>query len=415
MVAPSEETARPRKRILVVSNLYPPAVVGGYERECAEVVEFLRETHDVRVLTSRTVKNATGDVIPTLPFVGRPLAGRVLAAPLALAAARATRRSLAEFRPDVVWIWNGARIPHTALRILEEQGVPVLWRVCEHWFGRLYSGDPFLRHLLPVGSPRRLSPIRLLARLWNLHPALRLNLARRRAAAISWNSDALRRMTPVPSSFDVRFERTIYPATSQAESLAKVERSPDEVPLIAFVGRLEPAKGPEIAIAALAALRRRHGTTARLELAGDVPSQSRLELLAEAHRLGVADSVVLAGPLDRSALADLLGRAHVVVIPPVWDEPFGLVAVEAAYARVPVVSARSGGLVEILREPEEALFFDKGDVEGCADALDAVLKDTAGSAARVEAAFGRAQFFSLGRYLQETAAFLDGSLEVLTR
>ena len=41
-------------RILVISNLVPPAIRGGYEVECAAVCEYLRTNgHDVRVLTSR--------------------------------------------------------------------------------------------------------------------------------------------------------------------------------------------------------------------------------------------------------------------------------------------------------------------------------------------------------------------------
>jgi len=41
-------------RILVVSNLFPPVVRGGYEMICADAVEHLRERHEVTVLTGRS-------------------------------------------------------------------------------------------------------------------------------------------------------------------------------------------------------------------------------------------------------------------------------------------------------------------------------------------------------------------------
>ncbi len=65
-----------------------------------------------------------------------------LLAPLhSLRAAVTTRRVLRRFRPDVVYVWNGSMIPQVAIRIAQTHGAPVLFRVCEHWFGSLYDGD----------------------------------------------------------------------------------------------------------------------------------------------------------------------------------------------------------------------------------------------------------------------------------
>ncbi len=61
-----------RLRILVLSNLYPPAVIGGYEIECDTVVTHLRESHEVLVLTSRMDRRSVAPergVSRTLPFL----------------------------------------------------------------------------------------------------------------------------------------------------------------------------------------------------------------------------------------------------------------------------------------------------------------------------------------------------------
>jgi glycogen(starch) synthase len=94
-----------------------------------------------------------------------------------------------------------------------------------------------------------------------------------------------------------------------------------------------------------------------------------------------------------------------VVVPAIWAEPFGLVPIEAAAAGVPVVVSRSGGLVEGLREPDEALFFPIGDVSACASAVADTLVDESATAARVVRARARARELGPDRYLAETAAF----------
>jgi glycogen(starch) synthase len=56
-------------RLLVITDLYPPIAFGGYERTCAELVDGLRERHEVTVLTSDLRRNAA----PELAWVRRDL------------------------------------------------------------------------------------------------------------------------------------------------------------------------------------------------------------------------------------------------------------------------------------------------------------------------------------------------------
>ena len=56
-------------RLLVLTDLYPPIAFGGYERACSELVDGLRERHEVTVLTS----DLRRDSAPRLPWVRREL------------------------------------------------------------------------------------------------------------------------------------------------------------------------------------------------------------------------------------------------------------------------------------------------------------------------------------------------------
>ena len=401
-------------RILVVNNIYPPVVVGGYEVECHDIVEHLREQHEVTVLTSvRGAGEAPGEreVLRRLPFV--PYSRRsVLESPLhAVRAVRVMRSTLAEVRPDLVYVWNGAQLPYAALRVAECSGVPLAFRVCEHWFGGMYRSDLFLGRLLPGGRGLWGAWSRVV-RLANRHPELRFELERTSRVAVCWNAEAVRDATPVPPTMRAAHEALIYPANSRVDAFAGIERRPPaDPPRLIFVGRLDALKGAEVAIRALALLRERHGLPATLLLAGDGPR--RAELLALAQELGVAEHVDLPGPLRGDALFDAVSAASAWIIPSVWAEPAPLVCTEAALSRVPAVLSRVGGIGEMLHEEEHALFFDKGDHVGCAAALARTLADPAATAARVDRAFDRGKELSFEPYLVAMDRFLEEAVAAL--
>ena len=125
---------------------------GGYEVECHGVVEHLRRAHDVTVVTSTQGDGDEPHVRRLLPWSEDTRAG-VLRAPLAsLRATRVVARVLDDVRPELIWVWNGAGVPYVALRDLHRSGIPVAYRVCEHWFGGIYDQDLLLRFVLGDGA-----------------------------------------------------------------------------------------------------------------------------------------------------------------------------------------------------------------------------------------------------------------------
>ena len=97
-----------------------------------------------------------------------------------------------------------------------------------------------------------------------------------------------------------------------------------------------------------------------------------------------------------------------------WEEPFPLVTIEGALARVPLVAADVGGIGEGMHDGEHALLFARGDARGAADALASTLRDAGGeTAARVVRAYERAQTFRLGPYLDEQERFVEDAYEAL--
>jgi glycosyltransferase involved in cell wall biosynthesis len=402
-------------RILFVSTFYPPVALGGYEVECAGVAERLGERHEVSVLTSSARRDQAGrepGVRRELTLLSADARGALRAPAAALAAVGAARRALA-WRPDLIYAWNCSSIPQAAVRVLADSGVPLAFRVCEHWFGGLFTNDQYLRELLPgerdPGRRAWAGACRALNRL----PALRLEPLAPVRAAISWNAVALERMVTTPAFVQPVLERVGHSVPRYGDVYAAVERAPAPVPEIAFLGRVTPYKGLGVAIEALALLRDGAHPDARLVVIGPEDPDYGAKMRGLAERLGVAGAVSWEGQRTPEQSAAILARAHALIVPSVWDEPFPLVTIEGALAHVPLVAADVGGIGEGMHDEEHALLFDRGDAGGAAAALVRVLAENGETAARVERARARAEEFRIGPYLDEQERFALDAREAL--
>ncbi|HUG52097.1 MAG TPA: glycosyltransferase family 4 protein, partial [Vicinamibacteria bacterium] len=143
----------------------------------------------------------------------------------------------------------------------------------------------------------------------------------------------------------------------------------DGPPCVLFVGRLVAAKGPLDAVAAW----RRSGLPLPLVVAGTGPLRPAVE----------ASGADVRGWVPHRELPALLRRARALVMTPRWQEPFGIVGLEALAFGVPVVSWDSGGIREWHPGPLPAW----GDVEALAAALRDAVK--APAPAPGTAGFGR--------------------------
>jgi glycosyltransferase involved in cell wall biosynthesis len=123
---------------------------------------------------------------------------------------------------------------------------------------------------------------------------------------------------------------------------------------LVYIGRLDRQKGIDTAIRALARLPQE----ATLSIWGTGDDGYVAEMRALAESLDVAGQVVFHGWADPAALRSIYRETDVVVFPVRWDEPFGLVPVEAMGMGRPVVTTCRGGTREFVRDGENALVFD---------------------------------------------------------
>ncbi len=170
-------------------------------------------------------------------------------------------------------------------------------------------------------------------------------------------------------------ERTGGPVTvvpngldPQDWAIEPVEHDPDVVEVVSTM-RLSVRKRPLPMLAmVLAAQRRlaarRSPTRLRLTVFGDGKLRPRMQRFVRRH--GMADTVRLAGRVDRSELVEIYRRAD-IFLAPAHLESFGIAALEARCAGLPVVAMRATGITEFVADRREGLLAD-GDA-GMTDAL----------------------------------------------
>lgn len=144
--------------------------------------------------------------------------------------------------------------------------------------------------------------------------------------------------------------RRIFVPSSRERAKAKLHLT--NARLLLFVGRLQPFKGPDLAIRALAeAVRADPDLTRDVILAvvggpsgmrGD-GSDAVSELMALAASIGVGDRVMFFPPQPHDRLAVFYSAAEALLVPS-RSESFGLVALEAQACGTPVIAAAAGGL-----------------------------------------------------------------------
>ena len=180
------------------------------------------------------------------------------------------------------------------------------------------------------------------------------------------------------------------------------ELSPSGAPILCHISNFRPVKRIDDVVKVFAQVRSERPCT--LLMVGDGPERGNAEAMS--RNLGVAEDVVFLGkvknPIEPLLISDLL-------LLPSETESFGLVALEAMAAGVPVVSSNVGGLPEVNAHGETGYLHAVGDVQGMAkDALD-VLQDDRLPGFQ-ERAKNRAQQFHIEQILPQYFAVYDRAL-----
>ncbi|MFM7081089.1 MAG: glycosyltransferase [Actinomycetota bacterium] len=165
-------------------------------------------------------------------------------------------------------------------------------------------------------------------------------------------------------------------------------------PVLLFVGRIQPLKGLDVAIEALAALRRSDAVLLVVGGASGRDGEAELQRVnALAESLGVARQIRFVAPQPHHLLATYYRAADVVLVPS-RSESFGLVALEASACGTPVVATAVGGLLSLVDDGVNGFLVPERDGQLFAKRVAQILDDSALADAMRQRAVQRSAAYS---------------------
>lgn len=369
-------------KVLVITNLYPPEFLGGYELGCAQMAQALVGAgHDVRVVTSVSAHAAEPEErrvhrVLELPPVYNP--GRMhsvspelqryfhlLACDVNPANVRAIGEVIEDFSPDVAYLWNLLGLGGLGvLSLLDHHGISWVWHIMDVIplqlcvFGA--GGDQLARELGTVFPGRYVMCSRHV-------------LGELRAGGVELGE----RIHVIPN-----WVHGEPPAPRNDVFAGGVLR------ILSASGTLSEAKGTQILIESAALLRESGNANFRIDIYGreDDPC-----FRVMAHRLGVADVVRFMGPRNHDELLRLYHDYDAFVFPTWSRDPFPFVVLEAAGAGCLPMITDDCGAAEWLIDGIDCLKARR-DGRGFAVRIAEVLRcelDFAGLARRAQAVVWR--------------------------
>jgi D-inositol-3-phosphate glycosyltransferase len=154
--------------------------------------------------------------------------------------------------------------------------------------------------------------------------------------------------------------------------LARQELGWGDDKIVLFVGRIDPLKGIDRLLGAIARLPDTHGLRLML-IGGDGQSESEIERLHQLTRaLGIPDLVTFLGLIKQERMPYFYSAADVCVVPSYY-ESFGLVTLESLACGTPVVATDVGDIKKIIRPGETGYVVDNASPTELADKIASVL------------------------------------------
>jgi glycosyltransferase involved in cell wall biosynthesis len=348
-------------KILIVHNRYRPTAPSGEDAVVDQESSALSARgHDVVLLQRHSEEIASWSPLrrATLPV-------RLL---WSEQSRRSITESLAHFAPDVVHIHNiFPLVTPSILYACRDASIPVvatlhnyklgcaagtLFRdghVCHDCLGG--SSRPALTHGCYRGSAVTTAPVVLGS--WLHRTAWRTTIT-----AYIFISAAQRDvLAPVGLPADRSFVKHNFVPTPPVQDEITTE------PQVAYVGRLDEAKGASFLMRAWDAFRARLPRSPfRLVVVGGGDLAPAVANWAIQH-----PSVTIAGHVTRPEVSRILTQSRAVVIPSQWEETFGMVAVEAMAAGTAAVASAHGAFPELITPGSDGALFPPTDVDALVD------------------------------------------------
>jgi glycosyltransferase involved in cell wall biosynthesis len=404
VVSDREETGTGRPLRIAVVN-WGRRGLGGAESYIAGILPELRALGHELAFWSELDQPSDREPIP-LPAGTREWCAEEVGLDSALAALRA-------WGPDLLFVHVVSR-PEVEERLLEIAPAVLF---AHGYLGACISGERMLKNPSPTPCTRQFGAGCLLhyhaRRCGGLSPLTmirdyRKNVRRRDLLpayrAIIANSAHVRDVYASHVGDGTRVHALPLPVSTTDGPPAAPPVYPPAGPWrILFTGRMATLKGGRVLLEALPEVVARLGSAVHATFAGDGPDRAEWERQAKAAAARAGDRLTIefvgwAGSRELDSIRD---SSHLLVVPSLWPEPFGLVGPEAGLRGLPAVAFASGGIPDWLTDGVNGYLApaDPPTAGGLASAIVRALRDPDGYAALRRDAVRHAARFSTAAHV----------------
>ena len=386
-------------RVLTLIHLYPPHHLGGYEVACQGAMErFAADGHDVLVLCASWRSDDVEETpAPPRLEVRRQLEGwwdwsswsptrPRLRERIAIERnnQKALVRAVEDFRPDVASVWNLSMTTWATATLLERRKIPIVLTFLDDWITYSFVFDAWTRMFERRHWARPLgSAVGLETHL----PAFRDASANVASRMIGDSIEAKGRWKfPDAALVPIGVDTRDFPLSG-----------PDDRPWrwrLMYSGRVVTAKGVPTLIRALAEM----PDEVTVDVVGHAHPRDLEAMRSVARDLGVEGRITFGRAASRAELRARYRAADLVVFPSEWEEPFGIVPLEAMACAVPVIATGTGGSGEYLVDGENCLLFEPGNATALAGAARRVAEDAELRGRIVSGGSRTAETLTMGRF-----------------
>ena len=375
-------------RILLLSNLYPPYIQGGAEITAGDIAAGLtRLGHDVTVLTSwydLPAPQREDRVWRTLYYAGPAHFNRRDSLVRQVQNqrsyyrqyhypfnARELLRAISQVAPDILYIWeiNGVGII-SLLKALQKLTTPIVFHLGSYWWQYIHSpqtehSQVHLRQFkqILIGRVPPLPYTSLIA----VSGAVKQEYIKAGCNP--------QRIEIINSGIDPRFVGLPRATSIEVEDGRDNPYAKKELTQLIFAGRIRAEKGVLVILKTLGILifeHKRRDLHLNIFGDGDQVYINQLKQFLEEKQL--TPFVTFHGKVTQDKLIAFYDLSDIMLMPSLWQEPFGLVIAEAMARGLPVIASNLGGPAEIIRHNTDGLLVVPGDECALASAITQLLE-----------------------------------------
>jgi glycosyltransferase involved in cell wall biosynthesis len=365
-----------KKRVLVLTSLYPPNVLGGAEMSAAEQSNWLSLLgYEVGVVTTAASDDQVlnGELVdgiriwrikpprpyPTYRFASAPQFLKPiwhLQDHFDPRNRTAVREILRDFKPDIANVHLIQGLGYNILSELAQADVPVIYFV--HDLGlacikmsMFKNGDECRRQCVTCK----------VSAVWKRHLVSQVR-------RIGFCSPSRANLETLAQFFPAKRYPTAAILNANRYPAASVERVEAEHVRILYVGRLHSTKGVDFLLEVLSSLAQRFRFT--MTVIGDGPEAVKLRKL-----YGETDWCRFTGFIDQAEISNHMVNSDVMCIPSVWAENSPGVVIHALSLGLPLIGTNKGGIPELIKHGVTGSLVQAGDRESWRVELEQLLLD----------------------------------------